>query len=111
MSQGWGLALLGTVAGLCTTGSFLPQVIKTWREGDCQAISTRMYVIISFAFVLWLSYGLVIGSLPMVVFNILNLVLSGLILVLKLRAKAPGARRTASGSIGAPEPRGLSGTG
>jgi MtN3 and saliva related transmembrane protein len=85
VTDDWIIGLLGTVAGLCTTGSFLPQVIKAWREGDTRAISARMYVIISGAFVLWLCYGFVIGSWPMVTFNILNLGLSGAILFLKFR--------------------------
>jgi MtN3 and saliva related transmembrane protein len=81
----WVIGLLGTVAGLCTTGSFVPQVIKAWREGDTAAISTKMYLIISGAFVLWLGYGILIGSWPMVIFNVLNLGLSGTILFLKFR--------------------------
>jgi MtN3 and saliva related transmembrane protein len=84
--EGWVIGLLGTVAGLCTTGSFVPQVIKAWRERDTAAISTKMYVIISGAFVLWLGYGVLIGSWPMVIFNVLNLGLSGAILLLKLRS-------------------------
>ena len=54
MTEEWWLSLLGIVAGLCTTGSFVPQVVKTWREGETSAISARMYVIISVAFLLWL---------------------------------------------------------
>ena len=88
MSQEWTIGLLGIVAGLCTTGSFLPQVIKTWREGETGAISTRMYVIISMAFVLWLAYGAVIGSWPMVVFNVESLVLGGAVLAVKFRGKS-----------------------
>jgi MtN3 and saliva related transmembrane protein len=84
--EGWAISLLGTVAGLCTTGSFVPQVIKAWRERDTAAISTKMYVIISGAFVLWLGYGVLIGSWPMVIFNVLNLGLSGAILLLKFRS-------------------------
>jgi MtN3 and saliva related transmembrane protein len=83
----WVIGLLGTVAGLCTTGSFVPQVIKAWREGDTAAISTKMYLIISGAFVLWLGYGILIGSWPMVIFNVLNLGLSGTILFLKFRSE------------------------
>jgi MtN3 and saliva related transmembrane protein len=64
----------------------VPQVVKTWREGETSAISTRMYVIISVAFVLWLAYGVVIDSWPMIVFNLLNLVLGGMILAMKSRA-------------------------
>lgn len=86
MTQDWAVGLLGVVAGLCTTGSFIPQVLKAWRDGETSAISTRMYVIISIAFVLWLGYGLAIGSLPMIVFNALNLGLGGVILFLKVKA-------------------------
>ena len=83
--ESWTVAALGTVAGLCTTGSFLPQVVKAWRTGETGAISTRMYVIILVAFALWLGYGLLIGSMPMIVFNVLNIVLSGIVLWLKLK--------------------------
>ncbi|WP_018263378.1 SemiSWEET family sugar transporter [Methylobacterium sp. WSM2598] len=92
MTEGWAIGLLGIVAGLCTTGSFVPQVVKAWRDGETSAISTRMYVIISVAFVLWLGYGLVIGSWPIIIFNVLNLGLSGVILFLKLRAASPRRR-------------------
>ena len=84
MSHGW-ITLLGTAAGLCTTGSFVPQVIKAWRERDTHAISLRMYVVLIAGFVLWLGYGLLIGSWPIILVNIGNLVLSAAILWLKLR--------------------------
>jgi MtN3 and saliva related transmembrane protein len=77
--------LVGTVAGLCSTSSFIPQVLKAWRGGDTAAISKRMYVVTVSAFSLWVVYGLMIASVPLVAFNIASLLLSGSILVLKLR--------------------------
>ena len=47
--SGWWVAALGTAAGLCTTGSFVPQVVKAWREGDTRALSLRMYLALSAA--------------------------------------------------------------
>jgi uncharacterized protein with PQ loop repeat len=32
--QPWWPTALGMVAGLCTSFSFVPQVIKAWRQGD-----------------------------------------------------------------------------
>ena len=84
--EGWMPTILGTVAGILSTASFVPQVMKAWREGNTEAISKRMYVVTVSAFVLWTIYGFVIGSLPIIVFNILSLVLSGTVLVLKLRS-------------------------
>lgn len=77
--------IVGTVAGMCSTASFIPQVWKSWRGGDTGAISKRMYVVTVSAFSLWIAYGLLIWSLPIIVFNALSLVLSGSILVMKLR--------------------------
>ena len=83
----WWPAALGTVAGLCTSFSFLPQVIKAWREGDTKAISTRMYLASLAAYVLWIVHGLMIASVPVTLFNGLNLVFAGAILALKLRGR------------------------
>lgn len=83
--------LVGTVAGIASTSSFIPQVVKAWRQGDTEAISKRMYVITVTAFSLWIAYGVMIGSVPIIVFNILSLVLSGTILALKLRHAARAA--------------------
>ena len=77
--------IVGTVAGLCSTSSFIPQVLKAWRGGDTAAISKRMYVVTVSAFSLWIVYGLMIASIPIVAFNIASLLLSGSILLLKLR--------------------------
>ena len=81
----WWLIALGTVAGLCTTGSFVPQVVKIWRDGDTDAISKRMYVLTVTAFGLWLAYGVLIRSWPLMVFNVAGILLSGTVLVLKIR--------------------------
>ncbi|MGZ8421265.1 MAG: SemiSWEET family sugar transporter [Allosphingosinicella sp.] len=78
--------LVGIVAGLCSTSSFVPQVLKAWREGDTEAISKRMYIVTVGAFSLWIVYGVIIESWPIIAFNIASLILSGAILALKLRS-------------------------
>lgn len=93
--------IVGTVAGLCSTSSFVPQVIKAWREEDTGAISKRMYVITVSAFSLWIVYGVLIASLPIIVFNGTSLALSGAILFLKLRqGRAPTAQQPTGGERG-----------
>ena len=91
--QSWWPTALGMVAGLCTSFSFLPQVIKARREGDTEAISKRMYVVSLAAYSLWIVHGLFIASTPVIVFNGLNLVFCGTILALKVRGlRSSGAR-------------------
>ena len=90
--EGWSLTLLGFVAGTLTTFSFVPQLLKAWRSMDTEAISKRTYLISTGAFTLWIAHGVMIGGLPIIVFNALSLALSGAILVLKLRARRAGAQ-------------------
>ena len=91
--EGWLPTILGTVAGTLSTASFVPQVIKAWKEGNTEAISKRMYIVTVSAFTLWIVYGFVLGSMPLIVFNALSLALSATILILKLRNRsgAPSA--------------------
>ena len=80
-------SLVGLLAGLCSTSSFVPQVVKAWREGNTEAISKRMYIVTVSAFTLWIVYGVMIESWPIIAFNTASLILSGAILVLKVRTK------------------------
>jgi MtN3 and saliva related transmembrane protein len=90
--QSWLPTILGMVAGCCSTFAFVPQVLKIWREGDTRAISIRMYIMRVTGFVLWLAYGFALGSIPLIIFNILSLLLGGTVLVLKLRGSAHSDR-------------------
>jgi MtN3 and saliva related transmembrane protein len=87
--QTWWLTALGLAAGLCTSFSFLPQLLKAWREGDTEAISKRMYVASLIAYGLWIVHGLMIISVPVILFNAVNVVFAGLILAMKLRSQKP----------------------
>ncbi|WP_262029082.1 SemiSWEET family sugar transporter [Microvirga sp. Mcv34] len=81
----WLPTVLATIAGILSTSSFVPQVIKAWRERDTKAISKHMYMVTVTAFVLWSAYGYLIGSWPVMIFNLLSLGLSATILVFKIR--------------------------
>ncbi len=99
--QAWLPTVLGLVAGCCSTAAFVPQVLKIRREGDTRAISLRMYVMRVAGFVLWLGYGFALGSLPLIVFNALNLLLGGAALALKVRGDARPDRASAHLAMGA----------
>ena len=90
----WWPTVLGIVAGLCTSFSFVPQVMKAWREGNTEAISKRMYVASLAAYGLWIVHGLMIASMPVILFNVANVAFSGIILVLKLKGQASAPEAT-----------------
>ena len=77
--------LVGLAAATCTTGSFLPQVVKAWRSKSTRDVSAGMFTLLVTGNSLWLLYGSFIGDLPLVLSNIITLGLVGTILGLKLR--------------------------
>jgi MtN3 and saliva related transmembrane protein len=76
---------VGTVAALCSMTSFAPQIAKIWRDRDASEISLTMYLVTVTGFCLWTGYGLLIGSWPVTVSNVICLVMSGAVLALKWR--------------------------
>jgi len=79
------ITLLGLIAGTLTTAGFLPQLIKAWKSHSTKDISLLMYVIICTGILLWLIFGLCIGSLPVIVANAATLLIAIAILILKIK--------------------------
>ena len=77
--------IVGTAAALCSMASFTPQIAKIWRERDASSVSLRMYVVTVSGFALWIGYGALTHSWPVIGSNTVCLVLSGVILGLKRR--------------------------
>lgn len=75
---------LGLAAGTLTTFSFVPQVIKIWRTRDVSAISLMMYAAFCCGVFLWLLFGIVIGSIAMILTNGITLLFAASILYLKI---------------------------
>jgi len=79
------ITIIGLTAGTCTTLSFLPQVIKSWRTRKTKDISFIMYSILGIGVILWLIYGLLIKDIPIIVANAVAVVLVSSVLFLKIR--------------------------
>ncbi len=78
------LDITGYAAALCTTGAYLPQVIRVWRTRSTEDISLWMFLVLVTGLVLWLVYGLWKGEIPIVAANAVTLVLASIILYFKL---------------------------
>ena len=79
--------VLGSVAGFITTLTFLPQVIKTWREKSAKDISLAMFVIAAVNEVMWIAYGALLPQTNWVIIitNSILLVFSLIMIWLKFR--------------------------
>jgi MtN3 and saliva related transmembrane protein len=76
---------VGSLAGICGIVGFIPQVAKIIREKDASSISLKMYAVTTTGFVLWVTYGVLQKSWPIIASNSAMLCLAATILVLKLR--------------------------
>lgn len=77
--------IFGYLAAFFTTISFLPQVIKTIKTRDTRSISLLMYICFTFGVAMWLIFGLILSSPPMIIANILTLALALVILFYKIK--------------------------
>lgn len=78
------IEIIGFTAGACTTLSFLPQVLKVWKTRTAEDISLLMYIIFCFGVVLWFIYGYCLGSISMIIANIITFSLALPILIMKI---------------------------
>lgn len=73
---------IGTIAAICTTGAFVPQIIKIRKQGGGD-VSYLMLFVYLIGLLLWLGYGLLFHAPAVIWANIVAVVLVSTSLVLK----------------------------
>ncbi|HYF55297.1 MAG TPA: SemiSWEET transporter [Salinarimonas sp.] len=76
---------IGLAAAILTTLCWIPQAARTIRTRDTRAISLVTQAAFTAGIGLWLVYGVLLGSLPLILANGVSFVLVATILALKLR--------------------------
>ncbi|HTH54293.1 MAG TPA: SemiSWEET transporter [Edaphobacter sp.] len=84
---------VGFVAAFCTTVAFVPQLVRVLKLRSARDISLGTFLLYSLGVVLWLVYGICLGSKPMIASNVVTLLLSMGILWAKLRYSHSGMKR------------------
>lgn len=77
--------VIGLVAGLITTLGYVPQVIKGYRSGSMEDVSLYMPFVLMVGMSLWLVYGIVLGDIPIMLWNAISVILNAVIILMKLR--------------------------
>jgi MtN3 and saliva related transmembrane protein len=84
---------IGMVAAVLTTIAYIPQVVKIYRTKSARDVSFRMFSLLATGVSLWLVYGIMMRSAPLIFANFVTLALSLTVLGLKIRyERACGAR-------------------
>ncbi len=81
------ISLLGYFAGTLTTLAFLPQLLKVIKTRSTKDISLLMFIVFTIGIFLWLIYGLLIASPPIIIANLVTLAIASMILFFKLKYK------------------------
>jgi len=77
--------LLGFIGGALTTMGFVPQVWRLFRLKSAHEISLSFTVFFLLGIAFWLSYGISLGLLSVIIWNAITFVLGCAMLYAKLR--------------------------
>ncbi|MBN2037852.1 MAG: SemiSWEET transporter [Chitinispirillaceae bacterium] len=75
--------MIGLVAGLLTTASLLPQLVKTIRTRSAKDLSLIMLFMFWAGIICWLTYGIMVKEWPVIFANSITLVMASLLLACK----------------------------
>ena len=85
------IEIIGSVAAVLTTLSFIPQAWQTFKTKDVSGISLPMYSMFTTGVLLWLVYSIALQSWPMIVSNCITAPVALAILSMKLRYRNAAA--------------------
>ena len=68
--------VLGFIAGLGTTFAGLPDLIAMFRRRSSAGMNPRMAAILGIFQILWVYYGLLIASRPVIVWNVIAVIVN-----------------------------------
>ena len=81
------VTIIGFAAGILTTIALMPQVARALKTKLTRDVSLLWAVTLTIGVFLWLVYGILINSLPIIAANSVTLVLAFAILILKIKYK------------------------
>jgi MtN3 and saliva related transmembrane protein len=67
--------LIGYIAGTLTTLAFLPQLITVWKRKSAKDLSWFYLFTFAVGISFWLTYGLMLSELPIILANVVTLAL------------------------------------
>ncbi len=78
--------MIGTIAAMLTTLSFVPQAIQVIKTKNTEGISLGMYCMFVLGVFLWSVYGIIKMDIPLIGSNIITFILASIILTYKIKA-------------------------
>ena len=77
--------ILGLFAGLFTTFALVPQIMRVFKMKSAREISVIYNTTMLLGILIWLVYGIVLGRISLILWNIIGALLVVLLLLAKLK--------------------------
>ena len=77
--------IIGIIAAICTTSGFIPQIIRGLRTKRLDDVSPVMCILLIFGLSMWLSYGIHIEDMIIIVANAFGVLFSIIIITLRFK--------------------------
>jgi MtN3 and saliva related transmembrane protein len=76
---------LGIFAGIFTTFAIVPQIIRIYKLKSAREISFLFTSLLLLGIIVWLGYGIVLGLVPLIIWNSIGIILNGWLLFAKFK--------------------------
>jgi MtN3 and saliva related transmembrane protein len=76
---------IGLIAGFLITCSFVPQIMRVLRLKSAREISILFTSLTLLGMVLWLTYGIIHGLIPIMLWNVIGFLLILILLYAKIK--------------------------
>ncbi len=79
------ITIIGLVAATCTTIAFFPQILQVYRTKQTRDLSLSTFILLTTGIFLWLIYGILLESLPIILANSITLIGCLYIVIMKIK--------------------------
>jgi MtN3 and saliva related transmembrane protein len=77
------ITMLGLIAGVLTSGCWLPQLVRSWRTRSTTDFSWTYLAVLTFGIGLWLLYGILTADTAVIIANGTALTALGTLILFK----------------------------
>ena len=79
------ITIIGLVAAACTTIAFFPQILQVYRTKQTRDLSLPTFILLTTGIFLWLIYGILLESLPIILANSITFIGCFYIMIMKIK--------------------------
>ena len=79
------MTIIGLVAAICTTTAFFPQILQVYRTKQTRDLSLPTFIFLTTGIFLWIIYGILLESLPIILANSITFIGCLYLLTMKIK--------------------------